>query len=354
MRPIRTFRLRNISTKYITYNTWKSLARLAEPLPSIVYYGVTIMAKTTKKVFDPADYIEPLNMNGLNGRMLRLPAKKKNQREMLLLYGSHSSIERMQAFAQELNRYGDITLPDWPGFGDMDSLYKIGAKPDLDTMADYLASFVRLRYKKRRFTILAMSYGFVVATRMLQKHPHLSKQVDFIVSIVGFARSDDFIVPRRNFYIMKYGSWIMKHRIPAMLSHLVIRPSTIRMTYNAMANSHSKMKGADDAERKLRIDFEVNLWKVNDLRTYFYTANTMFNLDLCDKQVQDVPVYHVAVNNDQYFDNHLVEQHLSVIYPKVTVVKAHLPAHMPTVVASPKEVAPFFPRELRKVLAAAP
>lgn len=312
------------------------------------------MAKTKKKVFDPADYIEPLNMNGLNGRMLHIPAKRKNQREILLLYGSHSSIERMQAFAEELNKYGDITLPDWPGFGDMDSLYKIGAKPDLDTMADYLASFVRLRYKKRRFTILAMSYGFLVATRMLQKHPQVAKQVDLIVSIAGFARADDFMVRKRNFYVMKYGTWVFQHRIPALFSRLVIRPSTIRMTYNAMANRHAKMKGADYAERKLRIDFEVNLWKINDLRTYFYTAHTMFTVDLCKEQVGNVPAYHVAIANDQYFDNHLVEQHLNVIYPKVTVVKAHLPAHMPTVVASAKEVAPFFPRELRKVLAAAP
>lgn len=311
------------------------------------------MAKNTKP-FDPAAYIQPLYINGLNGRMLHFPAKKKSQREMLLLYGSHSSIERMMAFAQELNRYGDITLPDWPGFGDMDSLFKIGEKPDLDTMADYLASFIRMRYKKRRFTILGMSYGFIVATRMLQKHPQIAKQVDFIVSIAGFARYDDFHVPRRNFYAMKYGTQFLRHAVPAMFAKLFVRPATIRMTYNAMANRHSKMKGADYAERKLRIDFEVNLWRINDLRTYFYTASTMFSLDLCKAQVVGVPVYHVAIASDQFFDNHLVEQHLNVIYPEVNVVKVHLPAHMPTVVATPKEVAPFFPSKLRRVLAAKP
>jgi pimeloyl-ACP methyl ester carboxylesterase len=311
------------------------------------------MAKT-KKQFDPADHIQPLYINGLNGRVLRLRAKRAGQREMLLLYGSHSSIERMVAFAQELNRYGDITLPDWPGFGAMDSLFKIGEKPTLDTMADYLASFIRMRYRKRRFTIVGMSYGFVVATRMLQKHPDIAKQVDLIVSIVGFTRADDFRIPRRNFYAMKYATRILRHALPAMVAKLVIRPVTIRATYNAMANRHSKMKGADYAERKLRIDFEVILWRVNDLRTYFYTANTMFTLDLCKEQVPQVPVYHVAITSDQFFDNHLVEQHLHVIYPEVQVVNVHLTAHMPTVVASPKEVAPFFPAKLRKVLAAKP
>lgn len=307
-----------------------------------------------KTEFNPADYIQPLNMNGLNGRMMHLPARKAGQREMLLLYGSHSSIERMQAFAEELNRYGDITLPDWPGFGDMDSLFKIGEKPSLDAMADYLATFVRLRYKKRRFTIIGMSYGFIVATRMLQKHPQIAKQVDLVVSIAGFARVDDFHVPRRNFYIMKYGTWIFRHRLPSLFAKLVVRPATIRMTYNAMANRHSKMKGADYAERRLRIDFEVNLWRINDLRTYFYTAYTMFTLDLCGQQVPGVPVYHVAIASDQFFDNHLVEQHLGVIFDKVVVVKAHLPAHMPTVIATAKEVAPFFPAKLRRALAARP
>ena len=312
------------------------------------------MAKFKKTGSNLTEYIQPLYMNGLNGRVLHRPAKKSGQREMLLLYGSHSSIERMAAFAEELNKYGDITLPDWPGFGDMDSLFKIGEKPDLDAMADYLASFVRLRYKKRHFTIIGMSYGFIVATRMLQKHPQIAKQVDLIVSIAGFARADDFHVPRRNFYAMKYGTWLLRHRFPTLLARLAIRPSTVRMTYNAMANRHSKMKGADYAERKLRIDFEVNLWKINDLRTYFYTAYTMFTLDLCNQHVENVPLYHIAIANDQFFNNHLVEQHLNVIYPKVTVVKAHLPAHMPTVIATAKEVAPFFPSKLRRVLAAKP
>jgi len=79
------------------------------------------------------------------------------------------------------------------------------------------------------------------------------------------------------------------------------------------------MKDADALERQRRIDFEVVLWKCNDLRTYFYTSHTMFHLDLCDKQTT-VPVYHVAVANDQYFDNNIVEQHLAIIYPVVNVI----------------------------------
>ena len=74
----------------------------------------------------PEDYIVPLNMNGLNGRMMHMPAPKGRKREILVLYGHHSSLERWFGLAQVINRYGAVTMPDWPGFGGMDSFYKIG------------------------------------------------------------------------------------------------------------------------------------------------------------------------------------------------------------------------------------
>src|SRR5260370_9518477 len=113
----------------------------------------------------PADFIVPLNMNGLQGRMLTMTARRGKKREMVLIYGHHSSLERWFGLAQVLNRYGSVAMPDLPGFGGMDSLYKIGQKPTVDAMADYLAAFVKMRYKRRRVTIVGMSYGLVVATR---------------------------------------------------------------------------------------------------------------------------------------------------------------------------------------------
>ena len=68
---------------------------------------------------NPADYIVPLNINGLDGRLLHMPApegKSKNM-EILFIYGHHSSIERWWGVVQVLNRYGAVTMPDLPGFG---------------------------------------------------------------------------------------------------------------------------------------------------------------------------------------------------------------------------------------------
>src|SRR4051812_17423669 len=110
----------------------------------------------------PKEYIVPLNMNGLTGRMLRLPPPAGKSREALIVYGHHASLERFYSLAQVVNDDIGVTMPDLPGFGGMDSFYKIGEKADLDTMADYLASVIKLRYKKDQyFTIIAVSYGFI-------------------------------------------------------------------------------------------------------------------------------------------------------------------------------------------------
>ena len=78
------------------------------------------------------EFIVPLNVNGMRGRMLHLPAPNKNKtKEILLVYGHHASLERMYSFAQVINKYGIVTMPDLPGFGGMDSFYKIGKRQNI-------------------------------------------------------------------------------------------------------------------------------------------------------------------------------------------------------------------------------
>ena len=298
-----------------------------------------------------ADYIVPLNMNGMEGRMLRLPGPKSRQRELLLIYGHHASIERMAGLAEELAKYGNVTLPDLPGFGGMDTFYSIGKKPSLDAMADYLAAFVNMRYRRKRVSIFAMSFGFLVVTRMLQKYPEIAKKVELLVSIVGFAHKDDFVFSKRNYYMLRYGSALLSWKIPAWVGKtFVLRGPIIRTAYRLVEDSHVKLKDGDSDVRKSRIDFEVVLWKINDLRTYGDTAVTMLTADLCNHKV-DLPVWHVAVEPDRYFNNHYVEQHLRIIFSDVTVVKSKMVGHAPTVVATAKDAAPFIPPRIRREVA---
>src|SRR5438105_4219930 len=100
----------------------------------------------------PEDFIVPLNINGLQGRMLRRPSTTKKSREILLIYGHHAVIERWWGLVENLAQYGNVTVPDLPGFGGMQSFYKINTKPDIDAFADYMAAFIKLRYKQKRVT----------------------------------------------------------------------------------------------------------------------------------------------------------------------------------------------------------
>lgn len=306
------------------------------------------MAKKAK--LNLADYIVELNINGLQGRMLRLPPPKNKKREILLVYGHHASIERMQGVAEELNKYGAITLPDLPGFGGMESFYKIKEKPTLDNLADYLAAFIKLRYKRRRITIMAMSFGFLITTRMLQKYPELVQKVDLLISTVGFAHKDDFILPKRIKWPLRIAASFFSNKWPAwFLKTFILQGPLIRASYRLVADSHSKLKDGDESERKRRIDFEIILWKINDIRTYMDTTITMLTADTCNIQV-NLPVHHIAVDVDRYFDNHRVEQHLGIIYSRVYVIAAKSAAHAPTVIASAKDAAHFVPPKLRRLL----
>ncbi len=305
------------------------------------------MAKAVKS---SAEHILPLYMNGLSGRMLRLPAKGRNNRELLLIYGHHASIERMVGLAEYLNSYCSVTMPDLPGFGGMQPFYKIRQKPTLDALADYLAAFVKLRYRGRRFSVAGMSLGFVVITRMLQKYPEIAKKVDLVISIVGFAHYEDFAYKKRRFLFFRYGTSFFSNRLPAaFLKYAVLRPLFIRTTYRVMASRNPKLKDADREQLKEWIDFEINLWRINDPRTYMETGLSMFKLKPLPVHV-DLPVHHVGLKKDRYFNNIRVEQHFREVYSDCYVYEISLPVHAPSVLASAKDAAPFVPPKLRNKL----
>ncbi len=307
---------------------------------------------TKKAKTDLNDHIIPLNMNGLRGRMLYLPSPPKKKREILLIYGHHASIERMIGVAEDLNRYGSVTLPDLPGFGGMEAFYKIGEKPTLDNLADYLAALVKLRFNHRRLTIMGMSFGFLVVTRMLQKYPDLAKKVDLLISIVGFAHKDDFHFSRRQYLLLRTTATFFSNRLPAWVAKtFVFRGPFIRSTYLLVADRHIKLKDASKEERDRRINFEIGLWQANDIRTHMETSVSMLTVDLCNQRV-DLPVYHVAVENDRYFNNKIVEQHMRVIFNDVHVIQSKIVGHAPTVVADAEAAAVFIPTKLRRLLAA--
>lgn len=296
------------------------------------------------------EFIKPLNMNGMNGRMLRMPPTKKKRREILVVYGHHSSLERVYNIGEYLRAYGYVTVPDLPGFGGMDSFYSIGKKPTVDNLADYLASFIKLRYKNRRVSIVGISFGSVIVTRALQKYPELAKKVDILISIAGFVHRKDFRWKRRSFYSLKLSAKLLSLRpLSAFTQHVVLRGPVIRKTYHAVEDKNEKLRDASEAQRQERINFEVTLWQSNDFRTYAYTGGEMFRLDLCNMRVS-APIFHVAVDGDRYFDHNMVEQHMRTIFSGFELLTPKGRFHGPTVAPSLEEVANFIPPKLRKLL----
>ena len=287
-------------------------------------------------------------MNGLQGRMLRMPPPKGKSREILMVYGHHSSIDRWFGLTQVLNRYGAVTMPDLPGFGGMDSFYKLGQKPTLDNMADYLAAFIKLCYKRRRITIVGMSFGFVVVTRMLQRFPELAKRVDLLISLVGFAHKDDFL--HKPVLYWSYRAVSAFFALPGA-SHffrlVCLHPLVLRWVYTKL--DHAKFRGLSAEQDEQMLQVEIGLWRSNDVRTHMYTFSSMLKLDNCTKRV-NLPVWHVGTKNDHFFNNHHIEQHLRVIFSDFEGATVDLTKHAPTVIATAKEAAPFIPKKLRAIL----
>jgi pimeloyl-ACP methyl ester carboxylesterase len=297
----------------------------------------------------PEDFIVPLNINGLEGRMLRLPGKnKKNNRELLFIYGSHSSLERWWGLALELNKLGAVTMPDLPGLGGMTPLYKIGLQPTIDNMADYLAAFLKLKYRNKKVTIVGMSLGFVITTRMLQNHHELAKKVDNLISVVGFARGDDLIYTKRRLFFYRFFSWVISHKWPAIIfRYTVLQPFFIRRAYHRTRNAKEKFANVSGDEFQRTMDMEIKLWHTNDLRTQFKHYLEIFKLDNTKKPVP-LPVYHIAAKKDRYFNNVKVEEHMRRIFSDFELFYTKAPNHAPTVVANIKEAAPFMPEELKR------
>lgn len=306
------------------------------------------MAKNKPK--NPEDYIFPLYINGLEGRMLRLPPPKGKTRELMFVYGQHSTLERWWGIAEEFNRFGGVTMPDLPGFGGMTSLYKIGQDPNMDNLAGYLAAFIKMKYRRKKVTIAAMSMAFAVVTRMLQLYPELTKNVDMLVSIVGLSHHEDFVFGQRRIFVYRIGAWLFSHKWPSILfKSIFLQPAYIRRVYHRSNNAKEKFKDMSGDEFNRTMDMEIVLWQVNDLRTQMRTNYEMLTLNNCNRRV-DLPVIHVAAKHDRYFDNLSVEQHMRMIFSDFKMYYTTAPNHAPTVVATAKDAAPFIPLGLRRLM----
>ena len=307
-----------------------------------------------KRSHDPADYIQPLSINGLEGRMLHMPASPKKTRNILLVYGHHAKLERWWGLVENLHAYGPVTMPDLPGFGGMDSFENIGKRPTIDSYADYLAAFVKLRYKRKRLTIVAISFGFVVVTRMLQRYPEMAQKVDLLVSEVGFMHQDDFrFKPNHQRMFARLARLFATRPVSFFIRYACLNHRVISSLYTRLPASKKRFIEVEPADFRTMMEFEVELWQINDVRTHWMTTSEFLRLDNCKSRV-DLPVWHVATKGDHYFDNNIVEQHMRIVFKDYNLVLANSKAHTPPIIANKSDMRVLLPPALRRVLAANP
>lgn len=269
---------------------------------------------------DVAQFIAPLNMNGLQGRMMTAPPTRNRKRDILLVPGHHTTLERWWGLVQKLQDYGTVVVPDMPGFGGMQSFYNIGKKPSVDNYADYLAAFVKMRYKRRRVTIIGISFGFVVATRMLQRYPELVSKVDILVSLAGFVHRDDFLMPsgsRRMFGVAAHVAsfrplaWILRHTVLAL-------PLAYKL-YGKLPSGTRHLLCMDPFVDYRGAISQKIFWQTNDLSTHWRVVAACLKADNCRKTIA-LPVWHLYPNQGGYIDDAVTKQHLLIVYKSCRMV----------------------------------
>ncbi len=296
---------------------------------------------------NPIDYILPLNINKLEGRMMYIPASKDKNREILLVPGQHSLLERWWNLALNFADYGSLTMPDMPGFGGMDSFETIGIKPDIDAYADYLAAFIKLRFNRKRVSLVGLGFGFAVITRMLQKYPQLTKKVDMLVCLDGYMHKDDFrlsLLKRRFYYTVS--KLLAAKPVMAIKPFFINYPIVKYFCSRSASVQNSKMT---KAEFDALVLFETRLWQVNDLRTHWLTTSEVLNLDNCIGRV-NLTVTHIMSKADQSLNNDYVREHMKVVF---TGYKCYLTRGKPaglSLLADKEEAGMLLPTALRNRL----
>ncbi len=293
--------------------------------------------------------IHPLNINSLSGRILKLDNQVKSKNEFLMLYGIHATHERMYSFAEVFSDYGPVVMPDLPGMGGMDSFYKIGKKPTLDNYADYFASFIKMRYKRKKAILVCFSYSVPIVIRTLQKYPELIEKFEYIISIAGFVSHTDFKFSnmQKNFYAG--ASTLGKNYVVStFLKNFIYKGVVIKSAYKLVSRTNPKISDLDKQALNDSLDFEVELWKKNDLRTWFYLIKSLSKIDLCNEKIRGIEIIHVSIKGDSFLNNYVVSQHMNVIFDKVKNIEADMTKHMPTILANKQEAKYFIPDEIIK------
>ena len=204
--------------------------------------------------------------------------------------------------------YGNITAIDLPGIGGMEAFHLIKQKNKIDNFADYIASFIKLRYKNKKLIVVANGFGFIAITRTLQKYPILIKNIKIVVSINGISRYDALKLSFRKRAIIKLLAFT------GDLSKLIFLSffKNQLMDMNLYTNNKHRIY----LENLSKTDNKYMHKKLieNDYRTNVSMLNEIIKVDNCNKRL-DLHLWNLVLN-DNCIDQKINEQHLRITYKK--------------------------------------
>lgn len=304
----------------------------------------------------PKKYLSDIHFSGLQGRLLHLPqpAKVKKPKTFVVFAGQHASLERMYSIAQLLNEFGEVYMPDLPGYGGMTSFYKIGKKPTYDNYADFVYTFLKTQKLNKDLWFFGNSFGSAVMTRLFQKHPESQKWTKQPIAFVGYGAGSNFAV---SFW---YRLWIglmvntVSTRLGAFLfEKLIFNRFSIHIMLYFFSRAKAKMQSDSDNLKKSMIMMEKYLWSVNDHRTHAACVKMMFKDDLRHYPGGKIKLtlHNIATENDQYFDNKRVKKTFEDLYEKYETSPLTLQVHSPSMIADKDTVRAMLSDEALKLLA---
>jgi pimeloyl-ACP methyl ester carboxylesterase len=266
---------------------------------------------------------------------------------MIFVYGIHGSLERFYGLIHYLARFGRVVVPDLPGLGGMDTFYRIDKKPTLDNYGDFLAEFIRKELPNGKITLVGMSYGFVVITRMLVRHPELTGRVDLVVSTMGLADGRDIALHGLKRFVAESVFWIARTRpLGTIMQRIIGNPWVLKFMYSS---NNPKMKALAPKDRPSFIAFEAYLWECNDMRTYGEDMHELFNLTQSGDRI-DLPVHHISTAQDHWLDVAQAHVHIGEIYTQVISHPSVITNHGGTAYADEKEARDMIPPSVARLL----
>lgn len=274
------------------------------------------------------------------------------KRTFVLVYGQHATIERLMPIIDSLRVFGDVYLPDNPGFGGMEPAYKIKRYPDLPFYAEHLNHFIdNYVAPDRQLTLFGISYGFQMLTQLLHDYPDLSTRVENLISFVGFASHHDFHMAKRiSIPLMYMLTNSGRTRLGAAMYDRILNERLIVAVYSLTKPIQAKFKTLPKDEARRYAKEQAWLWLVNDNRTHGVTAWDFFKRNDLTGYRLDVDTLHVGVPNDHLINNKRIVHELADMFTRFTAYELNLDNHAPLDVDTPEKVMELMPTKLQTTL----